>query len=159
MIGPLFLRGELIEKFRNHLLSVPYYHIIHKGSSQIDNPIMNLSEDQIDSIIHNFVNSNFPIVCSAGSKSSIPFFDYHIALKYSNDMREVEISELLVFEPKDRNAINGIEMAFYVLVNKKVGVERIQIPFILKGLDDRKDIFIEFDFHRNITYLSKRTEL
>lgn len=74
-------------------------------------------------------------------------------------MREVEISELLVFEPKDKNAINGIEMAFYVLVNKKVGVERIQIPFILKGLDDHKDIFIEFDFHRNITYLYKRTEL
>ncbi|CAI8808648.1 DUF695 domain-containing protein [Brevibacillus sp. IT-7CA2] len=157
VIGPIFLRGELIERFREHLLNVPYYLVIHQGISCVDNEMKKVCTDEVDEIINQFVHARFPIVCSAGSKSSIPFWDYHLALQYDEEKRTATICELLVREPNQDHCRKALLMAYYLLVNPKTGVERIQAPMNLSNLADCKefeDIFIEFIPHQNITYLS-----
>lgn len=46
-------------------------------------------------------------------------------------------------------------MAYYVLINEKFGVERMRIPFTLRGLDDVEDIVID-SATKNITILSRK---
>ncbi|MBW5469747.1 hypothetical protein GPJ61_18080 [Brevibacillus formosus] len=157
MIGPIFLRGELIERFKLHLLNVPYYQMIHQGISCVDNNMKKVSTDAVNEIIHQFVETRFPIVCSAGSKSSVPFWDYHLALQYDEDKRTAVICELLVREPNQDHCRKALLMAYYVLVNSKMGVERIQASMNLSELADCKefeDICMEFIPNQNITYLS-----
>lgn len=157
MIGPIFLRGELIEKFREHLLNVPYNQVIHQGISCVDNEMKKESTDKVNEIINQFVQARFPIVCSAGSKSYIPFWDYHLALQYDEEKRTAVICELLVREPNEDHCRKALLMAYYLLVNPKMEVERIQAPMNLSHLADCKefeDIIIEFIPHQNITYFS-----
>ncbi|WP_429845611.1 hypothetical protein [Brevibacillus sp. FIR094] len=157
MIGPIFLRGELIEGFREHLLSVPYYQVIHQGISCVDNEMKKVSTDNVKEIINQFVHSRFPIVCSAGSKSTIPFWDYHLALQYDEDKRTAIIYELLVREPNQDLCRKALLMAYYLLVNPKMGVERIQAPMNLSHLADCKEfeaICMAFIPYQNITYMS-----
>ncbi|MGG4453276.1 hypothetical protein [Brevibacillus porteri] len=157
MIGPIFLRGELIEGFREHLLSVPYYQVIHQGISCVDNEMKKVSTDKVNEIINHFVHARFPIVCSAGSKSTIPFWDYHHALQYDEDKRTAIICELLVREPNQDHCRKALLMAYYLLVNPKMGVERIQAPMNLSHLADCKEfeaICMEFIPYQNITYMS-----
>ncbi|NRR21125.1 hypothetical protein [Brevibacillus sp. MS2.2] len=157
MIGPIFLRGELIEKFREHLLNVSYHQVIHQGISCVDNEMKKVSTDDVHEIINQFVHARFPIVCSAGSKSSIPFWDYHFALQYDEDKRTAIICELLVREPNQDHCRKALLMAYYLLVNPKMGVERIQAPMNLSNLADCKEfeaICMEFVPQQNMTYLS-----
>lgn len=159
MIGPLFLRGDLIHKFSKHLLGVPYFHVVHNGNNCLDDSSMNRTIDHANVIINNFTTSSFPIICFAGSKSSNPFFDYHIALNYCSDKRHLYIHELLVREPIQENIIKGILMASYVLINKEVGIEAIRIPFIISdylNVIGIEDVIIEFDVNNNETYLYLR---
>ncbi|TQK74562.1 hypothetical protein FB479_101158 [Brevibacillus sp. AG162] len=62
MIGPIFLCGELIERFREHLLNVPYYQVMHQGISCVDNEMKKVSTDKVNKIIKHFVHARFPIV-------------------------------------------------------------------------------------------------
>ncbi|TQR33915.1 hypothetical protein [Brevibacillus brevis] len=157
MIGPIFLRGEFIEKFREHLLNVPYYQVVHQGISFVDNGMKKGSTDEVNEIINQFVQARFPIVSFAGSKSSIPFWDYHLAMQYDEEKRTAIICELLVRELNQDHCRKALLMAYYFLVNPKMEVERIQAPMNLSNLADCKefeDIMIEFIPHQNITYLS-----
>lgn len=157
MIGPIFLRGKYIEKFREHLLIFPYNHVIHEGISCLDDTTKNLPTDKVNKVIDHFVNARFPIFCFAGSKSTIPFWDYHVALDYDHDKKEASITELLVRDPILENSRKGILMAYDFLVNPRVGVERIRVPMNVNSMGDNKDfedILVEFVPHKNITYLS-----
>lgn len=158
MIGPLYLKGELVNKFAKHLLEVPYVHVVHSGSSCL-NTHMNQTIEQINTFFESFINSSFPIVCSAGSKSRVPFFDYHIALNYCADKKMVYIQELIVLHPIHENTIKGILMAWYVLIYKEVEIEKMRIPFLITDLSHIKDfgdVNIELDINNNATYLSRR---
>lgn len=154
MIGPIILKGELVEGFRSHLLNFPYFHVINDGTIQLGNSAKDFTKDEADSITRNFINSSFPIICLAGSKSAIPFFDYHIALKYASNKNEVIVNELLVREPKHENAIKAIIMAYYVLINR--GIEKLGVPYELSGFGDYEDILVEKVPNENITYLSRK---
>lgn len=158
MIGPLYLKGELVHKFAKHLLEVSYVHVVHSGSSCL-NTHMNQTIEQINTFFESFINSSFPIVFSAGSKSRVPFFDYHIALNYCADKKMVYFQELIVLHPIHENTIKGILMAWYVLIYKEVEIEKMRIPFLITDLSHIKDfgdVNIELDINNNATYLSRR---
>lgn len=158
MIGPLYLRGDLVDKFATHLMEVPYVHVVHSGSSCL-NTHMNQTIEQINTFLESFINSSFPIVCSSGSKSKVPFFDYHIALNYCVDKKMVYIQELIVLQPIHENTIKGILMAWYVLIYKEVEIEKMRIPFIItdhSNITDFEDVNIELDTNNNVTYLSRK---
>jgi hypothetical protein len=159
MIGPLFLRGDLTKKFREHLLQTAYHHVVSSGRSNMGGSSKSFSSDEVDVIMDHFEKAAFPIVCSAGSKSSNPFWEFHVALRYDGETKkDAFIYELLVREPVMDNLIKGIMMAFYVLVSPRFEMERIIVPFHVTGLDDVEDILVEKDTNRNITILSRRIE-
>ncbi len=47
------------------------------------------------------------------------FSNAHVAVNSFRDEREVVITELLVRELKDTNMINGILLAFYMMINDR----------------------------------------
>ncbi|RRJ63686.1 hypothetical protein EHV15_12655 [Paenibacillus oralis] len=134
MIGHCNLHGALIPKFRDHLMQFAYYPVIRHGLSDLNVGLKTFTLEEAEAMVNDFTKWRFPIVCLAGSKSSIPFFDYHIALGFGENEREVTISELLVREPVHENAVKGILLAYYTLVNDKTGIERMRVPFVLPGL-------------------------
>ncbi|MCM3701379.1 hypothetical protein [Paenibacillus macerans] len=136
MIGPCYLHGALIPKFRDHLMEFAYYPVIRHGLSNLNVGPKTLTLEEAETTVNDFTKWRFPIVCFAGSKSSIPFFDYHIALGFGENEREVTISELLVREPVHENTVKGILMAYYTLVNDKTGIEKMRVPFVLPGLKE-----------------------
>ncbi len=155
MIGPIILRGELITSFREHLLNTEYHYVIHNGETKLNSIARRLDIEQANYLLNNFINSRYPLVCKAGSKSVIPFFDYHVAVNsYNSEDKELLITELIVREPKGSNMINGVLMAFYMLINDRYKHERLLIPFKLpeiKGYDD-----IEINSTDNVTFLCKK---
>lgn len=142
MIGPLFLRGELVAKFREHLLQMPYSHVISEGRGLLSNESRIFSESDAEALVHRFEQSSFPLVCFAGSKSSIPFWDYHIALRYGERKDELKVYELLAREPAKDNAMKAVLMAYDLLVNEIYGVDKLHVPCQLAEAVDR-DIGIE----------------
>ncbi|WP_019535548.1 hypothetical protein [Paenibacillus ginsengihumi] len=136
MIGPLWLRGALVAKFQEHLQQVPYAHVVCEGRSLLSNESRLFSASEAQAIVNRFVQSNFPIVCFAGSKSRVPFFDYHIAVNYGNPKHELAVCELLAREPVQDNAVKAVLMAFYRLVNEKYGADRLHVPFRLADAAD-----------------------
>ncbi|SHI57886.1 hypothetical protein SAMN02745163_00416 [Clostridium cavendishii DSM 21758] len=147
MIAPTILKGELVERFREHLLEFNYYHIIYEGknNSCIESRSFNIYEANL--IINNFINSNIPIVCMAGSKSSIPFFDYHCAVNIDKEKGEAYVYELLVKESKEENLIKGLVMALYVmkyfLKSDKCKIERLIVPLLILGCEDNEEFVVE----------------
>ncbi|MEK5162125.1 hypothetical protein NYE69_07250 [Paenibacillus sp. FSL R5-0527] len=99
MIGPCYLHGALIPKFRDHLMEFAYYPVIRHGLSNLNVGPKTLTLEEAEATVKDFTKWRFPIVCLGGSKSSVPFFDYHIALGFGESEREVTIGELLVREP------------------------------------------------------------
>lgn len=157
MIGPIFLKGDLVNNFKEHLLNYRYHNIVHKGVSNFDCFDKNFTKKEVDIIVDSFVESDFPVVCRSGSKSSIPFFDYHIALRFDGEDNEVLVHELLVREPKLENCKKGILMACYMLMlDKRFSIERIVVPFSLIETSDFKEFKVEQDIDRKLTILSKR---
>lgn len=156
MILPVLLRGERIEEFRKHLLDFGYHHLVNAGKSSIDNSFKNFTTEETNAIVESFIDSDFPIVCLAGNKSSIPFWDYHVALNYSNNTKEVMIYELLAREPKEENCLKGIFMAFYFLSQKRFEIERIVVPFIFNSEEHVGDVLIEKIVDKNKTILRRR---
>ena len=140
MIGPVFLRGALIQEFKDHLVKFPYAPIIRRGIGNLDAVPKTFTQEEAEAVVHDFAKQRFPIVCRAGSKSSIPFFDFHVALEHAENESEVRIVEMLVCEPIRGNAAKGMLMAYYTLVNDKTGIEKLQVPFIPEGLDEGLNI-------------------
>jgi len=85
LIGPIFLREGLVAKFKDHISSVPYCIVIHNAKRYSVSVEKKLATEEVSSIVNHFLSTRYPIVCSAGSKSSIPFWDYHIALTGGNN--------------------------------------------------------------------------
>jgi len=156
MIGPYFLQGALVERFREHLLAYPYAHLVHRGKPCDQAAASRFSEERAEHAVNGFVGSSFPLVCSAGGKSSVPFWDYHIALRKGEDEREAWVYELLVGEPIPVNRIKGIQMAYYVLVNDRYSIDRIVIPLALPDLADFEDVSVQIDPVRQVTVLSRK---
>lgn len=156
MIGPAFLKGDLIEKFREHLQKFNYYHIVHEGISNIECSETGFSFEEVNQVIEDFCSADFPMVCLAGSKSKVPFWDYHVALRFGSDLKEAFIYELLAKEPKEENYLRGMAMAFYILTQNRYGIERIVVPFIIKGCMELDGIFIEPIMEKNISILHKK---
>lgn len=154
MIHPVFIKGDLVEKFREHLIEYPYYHIVHEGISNLESPIKKFSNIKVEGIINSFEKSDFPLACHAGSKSTEKFFDYHIALRYGKDKKEVFVYELIVREEKDRNIINGVLMAFYLLTLSRFGIEKMLVPFKIGDLGSIDDINVE-SVGDNLTLLTR----
>lgn len=154
MIGPIYLRDGLVTKFKDHISRIPYCIIIHNSKPHSNISEKDLEKEEITSIVNNFISARYPIVCSAGSKSSIPFWDYHIALNSDNNYKEVFVAELLVREPRSENIINGILMAYYMLINKKHNYERLVVPIELVNIKEYEDIIFEYDPNKKVTYLS-----
>lgn len=88
MIGPAILRGNLIEKFREQLLNFNYYHIINDVAKAFNYELKKLNDHEVDSITKSFIESDIPIVCLAGSKSTVPFWDYHCAININQEKNE-----------------------------------------------------------------------
>ncbi len=153
MIGPIFLREGLVTKFKDHISSIPYCIVIHNGEMHSIRTENHLAIEEVNSIVSNFTNAKYPIVCSAGSKSSIPFWDYHVALNSKNNDKEVFVSELLVREPRHENMIKGILMAYYMLINKRHNYERLVVPIELVKIKEFEDIIFEYDSNKKLTYL------
>jgi hypothetical protein len=156
MIGPVILKGELIEQFSKHLLSFPYHLVIHEGTEDVDNSCRIFSKDEVADIMEIFNTSSYPIVCKSGSKSSIPFWGSHAALKYGRDKKEVVICKLLARDPKQDNMIKGILMSYYFLVNNRFGVDKLLVPLDLQNLIADKSIHTVYNAATNITYLSRK---
>lgn len=144
MIGPCYLHGALIPKFRDHLMEFAYYLVIRHGLSNLNVGPKTLTLEEAEATVKDFTKWRFPIVCLGGSKSSVPFFDYHIALGFGESEREVTIGELLVREPVHENAVKGILLAYFTLVNDKTGIEKMRVPFVLPGLKE-EGLKIEID--------------
>jgi len=153
LIGPIFLREGLVAKFKDHISSVPYCIVIHNAKRYSVSVEKKLATEEVSSIVNHFLSTRYPIVCSAGSKSSIPFWDYHIALTGGNNDEEVFVSELLVREPKDENVTKGILMAYYMLINKKHNYEKLVVPMELVEIKEYEDIIFEYDSLTGLTYL------
>ncbi|AIQ20637.1 hypothetical protein H70357_31055 [Paenibacillus sp. FSL H7-0357] len=157
MIGPIYLREGLVTKFKDHISSIPYCIIIHNDETHSIKKTKNLTIDEVNSIVFNFISAKYPIVCSAGSKSTIPFWDYHVALNCGDSDKDVFISELLVREPMHENMIKGILMAYFMVINNKNNYERLVVPIELEKIEGYEDITIEYDHLNNLTYLYKRS--
>ncbi|WP_334076634.1 hypothetical protein [Paenibacillus sanfengchensis] len=140
MIGPVFLRAALIQEFIDHLIKFPYASVIRRGISDLDAVPKTFTQEEAEAVVHDFAKQRFPIICRAGSKSSIPFFDFHVALEHAGNESEVRIVEMLVCEPVRENAAKGMMMAYYTLVNDKTGIEKLWVPFIPEGLDEGLNI-------------------
>ncbi|MDQ0092042.1 hypothetical protein J2T12_005486 [Paenibacillus anaericanus] len=153
VLHPVFIEGDLIDKFRDHLLQYPYYHVIHEGLTDLGCLIKRFSNIEADGIINSFKKSDFPLACHLGSKSTEKFFDYHIALRYGNDKKEVFVYELVVREEKEKNIINGLLMAFYLLTISRYGIEKMLIPYNLTSLGTIDDINVE-SISNNLTLLT-----
>lgn len=154
MLHPVFIRGDLIDPFRAHLLKYPYYKAIHKGTEELGGSIKRLSSLEVDEVMCSFENSDFPLACHLGSKSAEKFFDYHIALRYGEDKREVLVYELIVRDDKERNIINGILMSFYFLSLDRYGIERMIVPFKVPGLGGVDDLKLSY-INDNATLITR----
>lgn len=152
MIGPAILKGRLIEAFREHLLNFNYYHIINNGDRVVNYEIKKLNVDEADSIVKNFMESNIPIVCLAGSKSTVPFWDYHCAINIDLEKNEAYLDELLIKGSLEKNLACAITMAYYVLCYKTNGIKRLVLPLILTGNDIGEEIKFEVIENKTILY-------
>ena len=154
MIGPTILKGDIVERFREHLSNFSYYHIVHQGISYKNSENRPFNIEERDLIISNFISSDLPIVCMAGSKSSIPFWDYHCAVNINIESKEAYVSELLIKEPKDQNLLNGLTMAlFFLSFNRKYRINRLIIPLLLLDYEFEEGIKVEFRESDNSTVL------
>ncbi|MGE7917170.1 hypothetical protein [Lysinibacillus sphaericus] len=145
MMGFTFLTDKLMEDFEHYLCHFQYNHVVRQGIRSQTCISKNYSKSEVEEIVKSFKNCEFPIVFTAGSKSTIKFWDYHIGLKYGNDKTEVYIHEMLVREPLIENCTRGITMASYILMNKKFGVKRMIVPFDLEELGDCGDFLMNSD--------------
>lgn len=154
MLHPVFIRGELIDHFRAHLLKYPYYKAVHKGTEALGGTIGRLSSIEVDEVMCSFENSDFPLACHLGSKSTEKFFDYHIALRYGGDKREVFVNELIVRGDQEKNIMNGIWMSFYFLSLDRYGIERMIVPFKVPGLGGVDDLKLSY-INDNATLITR----
>lgn len=138
MIKPVILKGKLIEEFREHLMNFNYYYIISEGNNIVDYKNRKLNKEEADLIIDRFIKSNIPIVCLAGSKSAVPFFDYHCAINLGKN--EAYLNELLIKEPLEKNLLNALTMAFYVLYYKTKEIKRLVVPLRLDSYNFEEEI-------------------
>ncbi|WP_339217229.1 hypothetical protein [Paenibacillus sp. FSL W7-1332] len=143
MIGPVFLRGELINKFKEHLINTEYHYVIHSGIANINSIAERFEFEKLDDLLDKFIGSDYPIVCKSGSKSAIPFWDYHVAVNSSRYDKEVVVTELLIREPKDSNMTKGVLMAFYMLINDRYKYERLIVPIKMTEIIGYEDIGID----------------
>lgn len=142
MIGPVFLRGELINKFKEHLINTEYHYVIHSGIANINSIAERFKFEKLDDLLDKFIGSDYPIVCKSGSKSAIPFWDYHVAVNSSRYDNEVVVTELLIREPKDSYMTKGVLMAFYMLINDRYKFERLIVPIKMTEIIGYEDIGI-----------------
>lgn len=154
MLHPVFIRGNLIDPFRAHLLKYPYHKAIHKGTKELGGSIRRLSSIEVDEVMYSFENSDFPVACHLGSKSTEKFFDYHIALRYGEDKREVLVNELIVRGDQEKNIMNGILMSFYLLSLDRYGIERMIVPFKVPGLGGIDDLKLSY-INDNATLITR----
>ncbi|MEC0128716.1 hypothetical protein P4H57_29420, partial [Paenibacillus pabuli] len=75
MIGPIFLRGDLIHKFKEHLTHTEYHYVIHNGVENINSTAERFELKNLNDLFDKFISADYPIVCKSGSKSTIPFWD------------------------------------------------------------------------------------
>jgi len=140
MIGPIFLTSDLILPFKQHLADTDYHLVIHKGMSNPQSTPRRHIREHADKLIDRFLASDYPLVCKSGSKSSVPFWNYHAAVTVSEDRKDLFMTELLVREPEEQNISKGIVMAFYMLIGDRYPHERLIVPLRLTGLDEYEDI-------------------
>jgi hypothetical protein len=150
VIGPIFLRGDLIYKFKEHLTNFEYHCVIHNGVANINSTSERFEFKNPNDLFNKFISSDYPIVCKSGSKSAIPFWDYHIAVNRSKCDKEVVVTELLVREPKDPNVINAVLMAFYILINEKYKYERLVVPIKMNEIVGYEDIEVHSNYEETI---------
>ncbi|MCG7380837.1 hypothetical protein MH215_28030 [Paenibacillus sp. ACRSA] len=143
MIGPIFLRGDLIHQFKEHLTNTEYHRVIHNGVADTNSTTERFKLEKLNDTFHTFINSDYPIICKSGSKSTIPFWDYHIAVNRSKYDKEVIVTELLVREPNDQNVTNAVLMAFYMLINEKYKYERLVVPIRMNDIVGYEEIGIQ----------------
>ncbi|MFP4977313.1 hypothetical protein ACE6ED_18050 [Paenibacillus sp. CN-4] len=129
MIKPVFLRGELIPLFQEHLIHHPYCLVLQEGKPDSGAAERIMTKDEAESALQRFLTADYPLVCLAGSKSSIPFWDYHIALRREADGKTAVAEEMLVREPLERNIRQALYMAETVLTLPQLGIERVITPF------------------------------
>ena len=143
MIGPIFLRGDLIHQFKEHLTNTEYHRVIHNGVADTNSTTGRFKLEKLNDTFDTFINSDYPIICKSGSKSTIPFWDYHIAVNRSEYDKEVIVTELLVREPNDQNVTNAVLMAFYMLINEKYKYERLVVPIRMNNIVEYEEIGIQ----------------
>ena len=154
MIGPIFLRGDLVHGFKEYLASTEYHCVIHNGVANINSTQKKLEFKELNDVFNTFINSDYPIICKAGSKSKIPFWYYHIAVNRSRYDKELVVTELLIREPKEHNLINAVLMAFYILINEKYKYERLVVPIKMNEIIGYEDI--EMHSKNEMTTLFKK---